>query len=113
MAARNKSKKTTKSKTKKTRPASSAKPASKRISKVSVLVQGPKSGRQEQAGVERASRVENHSSKDEKYRSETFEAKAEEPRRWNRVPRPRRGEEACKSRFREEAGGVEEPEQGA
>jgi CarD family transcriptional regulator len=34
MAARNKSKKTTKSKTKKTRPASSAKPASKRISKV-------------------------------------------------------------------------------
>ena len=83
MAARNKSKKTTKSKTKKTRPASSAKPASKRISKEASSSSVRSRARQEQAGVEREDRVENHSSKDEEYRSETFEAKAEEPRRRN------------------------------
>jgi hypothetical protein len=64
--------------------------------------------------VERASRAEDNSSKDEKYRGETFEAKAEESqfRRWERVSYARRGEEACESGFRQEAGGVEGPAQG-
>ena len=112
MAARNKSKKTIKSKTRKTRPASRAKTASKRTSKEASSSSVRSRARQEQAGVEGDSRAENNSSKDEEYRSETFEAKAEEPRRWNCISYARRGEEARKSCFRQEAGGPKELEQG-
>ena len=60
MVARNKSKKTTSSKTKKTGAASSAKPTSKRP-EGDLFIQRPKSSQQEQAGVEYSRCAQNES----------------------------------------------------
>ena len=113
MAARNKSKKTTKSKTKKTRPASSAKPASKRVSRrrprPTSEVGSARASRPRCASARKTKTIR---AKDEKYCAKPSKRKRKSPAagtasaseaRRRGLPKPlQRG-----------SGGVEEPEQGA
>ena len=77
MAARNKSKKTTKSKTKRMGPASSAKAASKRAPKEPSASSARNRVGKSKPAFGRAGRAQGNSREDKKWCAETFETKTE------------------------------------